>query len=309
MSELRARFRTEMILCGFSANTIDVYIRAIKQLSEFHNKNPLLLTDDQIRAYLLHLRQKRISIPTYNLAVAAIVKFYQLCAPKRVLPRLKQIMVPLVLPEVLSMEEVKRLLDAVISLKYKAILSLMFSAGLRIGECTRIQPRDIDSDRKLVHIRQAKGNKDRYAVIGDELIPLLRQYYVAYKPTTWLFEGAQKGQPLHVRSIQHVFRRAVKAAGITKKIRPHTLRHSFATNLFEQKCPLPAIQTFMGHKYLKSTLIYTHITPRSLADVVNPFDALMSKDEKAQKPCNEKQQKPTDGQKQEPSDGKEQKHD
>jgi site-specific recombinase XerD len=178
------------------------------------------------------------------------------------------------LPEVFSTEEVSRLLGCVTSLKYKAILSLMYSAGLRIGECTSLRPSDIDSKRMVVHVKNAKGKKDRYAILGKAALTLLRDYYKSYKPATWLFEGAVKGKQLHIRSIQKVFRRAVKDAGIKKPVTPHTLRHSFATHLLEQKCPLPAIQQFLGHTCIQSTLIYTHISPKALTDIVNPIDAL-----------------------------------
>lgn len=276
MTPNRQRFTEELKLHGFAANTIDVYVRAVRQLADCFNKNPASLSGEEIRSYLLHLQYKAISPQTYNIAVVAIQHFFNYCVPQRPTLKINQIPVPFNLPEVFSVEEVRRLLECVTSLKYKAILSLMYSAGLRIGECTYLRPTDIDSERMVVHVKDAKGNKDRYAILGKTALSLLRDYYKKYKPTTWLFEGAVKGKQLHVRSIQKVFKRAVVDAGIKKSVRPHTLRHSFATHLLEQKCPLPAIQQFLGHKCIKSTLIYTHVSPKTLSEIINPLDALDS---------------------------------
>lgn len=276
----RQRFYEELKLRGFSPNTIETYVRSVRQLADYFQRNPALLTDEQLRSYLLHLQHKPVSAPTYNIAVVAIHHFFKYCVATRPTPKIHQIPVSFNLPEVFSTEEVGRLLRHVGSLKYKAILSLMYSSGLRIGECTHLRPADIDIKRQFIHVRDAKGKKDRYVILGKTALHLLRQYYKTYKPQTWLFEGAQRGQRLHIRSIQKVFKRAVQDAGITKPVTPHTLRHSFATHLLEQKCPLPAIQQFLGHRCIKSTLIYTHISPKTLSDIINPLDALSAVDAK-----------------------------
>jgi integrase/recombinase XerD len=278
MTPLRQRFIEELKLRGQSPNTIDIYVRAVRQLFDYYHKTPLQCSAEEIRSYLLALQEKGVAARTYNVAVAAINRFYHYCCPQLHFPKIPLMTVPFHFPEVLSVDEVKRFLDCIVSLKYKAIFSLIYSSGLRAGECTGLRPGDIDSKRMLIHIRDAKGNKDRYAVIGNSAIELLREYFKAYRPTLWLFEGEPKEKQLHIRSLQKVFRRAILDAGIKKSVRPHTLRHSFATHLLEQKCPLPAIQRFLGHKNIRSTLIYTHITPTTLADIVNPLDALMTKD-------------------------------
>lgn len=274
MTPNRQIFTEELKLHGFSPNSIDVYVRAVRQLSEHFSRNPAFLSDEELRSYLLHLQKKSVAASTYNVAVVAIQHFFQYCTPKRPAPKINQIPVPLSLPEVFSVEETKRLLNSVTSLKYKAIFSLMYSAGLRIGECVNLQPSDIDNKRMLVHVKNAKGKKDRYTIMGNSALLLLREYYKTCKPTKWLFEGAKKGSQLHIRNIQKIFKQAVCAAGIKKTVTPHTLRHSFATHLLEQKCPLPAIQKFLGHKNIQSTLIYTHVSPKTIADIINPLDAL-----------------------------------
>lgn len=276
MSLLRVRFIEEMKLRGLSANTQDVYVRSVRMLSDYFRKDPLSLTDEELRQYLLQLREKRnLAAKSYNVHLAGISCFYESVSPERKLPQWRRIRPPFVLPEVFSAEEIRRLLAAVESLKYKTILSLIYAAGLRAGECVRLKAEDIDSQRMVIRIRQAKGNKDRETILGHHILSLLRQYYKTYKPKSWLFEGFPKTNPLHIRSIQRVFRKAVQKAGITKKVRPHTLRHSFATHLLEQRCPLPAIQGFLGHSNLSTTLIYAHISPKLLSEIENPLDLLM----------------------------------
>ena len=275
MTPNRQRFIEELKLHGLSANTIEVYVRAVRKLAECFKMPPSQLSDEDLRGYLLHLRYKPVAVSTYNVTVVAIQRFFKYCVPQRPAPRINQIPTPFTLPEVLSAEEVKRFLDCVTNIKYKTIFSLIYSAGLRISECASLRLSDIDSRRMLLHVRAAKGNRDRYVTLGKVALELLYRYYQACKPREYLFEsGVKKGNPIHIRSIQKVFRRAVKDAGITKTVRPHTLRHSFATHLLDQKCPLPAIQQLLGHKCIKSTLIYTHISPKTLADIVNPLDAL-----------------------------------
>jgi site-specific recombinase XerD len=280
MTALRTRFIEELRLRGRSENTIDIYVRSVRQLSEHYKRNLLLLTDQEVRSYLLSMLDRGIAVKTYNVSCVAIRRFFAYCAtPPRTILSIKIIRDPFSLPDVLSQEEVKSLLDCVTSLKYKTILSLMYSAGLRVGESTRLRVEDIDSDRMLIHIRQSKGNKDRFVILGQTALALLREYYLSYRPKSWLFVNDRTGKPLHVRSIQHVFTKAVADAKINKIVRPHTLRHSFATHLLEQRCSLPVIQNLLGHQNIKSTLIYTHITPAATAAIINPLDAITSKTE------------------------------
>ncbi len=276
MSALRVRFIEEMKLRGLSENTIDAYVRSVKFLSAYYRKSPIALTDEELRKYFLYLLEKRkLSAKSYNVHRASVHCFYEVITPERKLPYFKYIRPPFVLPEVFSASEVERFLNAVECLKYKAIFSLIYSAGLRAGECVRLKAEDIDSERMVIRVRQGKGKKDRNTILSHHALSLLRKYYKAYQPKHWLFEGFPKTKPLHIRSIQCIFRRAVKKAGITKNVRPHTLRHSFATHLLEQRCPLPAIQGFLGHSNLSTTLIYAHISPKLLSEIQNPLDLLM----------------------------------
>ena len=221
MSEARQRFIEELKLQGLSPNTIDVYVRSVRQLSEYCNKHPLNLTNEEIRRYLLYLRERKpYSVKSYNVAVAGIKQFYKLCQPMRSDVNFPVITPPFILPEVLSMEEVTQLLKSVFSTKYQTIFALMFSSGLRVGECVHLKPADIDSKRMLIRVQQSKRNKDRYTILGNAALGQLRSYFKTYQPKMWLFEGKPRQKPLHIRSVQKVFRKAISLAGIKKKYVP-----------------------------------------------------------------------------------------
>lgn len=178
------------------------------------------------------------------------------------------------LPQVLSLDEVKRLLGSIHNLKHKALLSLIYSAGLRIGEAIDLKLTDIDSKRMLIHIKMAKGKKDRYTLLSPSFLKLLREYYKVYQPKVYLFEG-QNGRQYTSSSAQMILKKAVKKAGITKpKITLHTLRHSFATHLLESGTDLRYIQTLLGHSSPKTTMIYTHVSEQGIQKIKNPFDTL-----------------------------------
>lgn len=177
------------------------------------------------------------------------------------------------LPEILSSNDVKAMLDSILNLKHKTLLSLVYSAGLRIGEALSIRITDIDSTRMVIHIKSAKGNKDRYTLLSKNFLDLLRLYYKAYKPKDLLFEG-QDGALYSRSSAQSILKKAAKKANITKPITLHTLRHSFATHLLENGTDIRYIQTLLGHSSPKTTMIYTHVSETSLRNIKNPFDNL-----------------------------------
>ena len=177
------------------------------------------------------------------------------------------------LPVVLSTYEIKSILNSITNLKHKTLLSLLYSAGLRIGEAINLQITDIDSKRMLIHIKQAKGKKDRYTLLSPAFVTILRLYYKAYKPTKYLFEG-QKKEKYSNASAQRVLKIAVQKAGIKKNITLHSLRHSFATHLLEKGTDIRYIQELLGHSSPKTTMIYTHVTETSLKNIKNPFDDL-----------------------------------
>lgn len=176
------------------------------------------------------------------------------------------------LPVVLSLEEVKALINATENLKHKTLLSLIYSGGLRIGEAIDIKIQDIDSKRMLIHIKNAKGKKDRYTLLSQSFLELLRIYYKSYKPKKYLFEG-QFSEQYTSTSAQKVLRNAAEKIGLQKKITLHSLRHSFATHLLENGTDLRYIQELLGHSSPKTTMIYTHVSETSIKKINNPFDS------------------------------------
>jgi site-specific recombinase XerD len=183
------------------------------------------------------------------------------------------------LPAVLSKEEVAKILDSVDNIKHKAVLMLTYSAGLRVGEVVRLKPEDIDGKRMLIHIKGAKGRKDRYTLLSRTALEILRQYWRKYKPEKWLFGGAKEGRHLSIRSVDKIFRNACDKDGINKDVSVHTLRHSFATHLLEGGTDLRYIQELLGHVHSKTTEIYTHVSTKSISKIQSPLDTLDLKKE------------------------------
>ena len=178
------------------------------------------------------------------------------------------------LPEVLSLEDIKSILNHTHNLKHKTLLSLVYSAGLRIGEAINLRITDIDSKRMLIHVKMAKGKKDRYTLLSPLFLQLLKEYYRVYKPKDYLFEG-QDGGRYTASSAQVVLKNSVRLAGISgRRITLHTLRHSFATHLLESGTDLRYIQTLLGHSSPKTTMIYTHVSESRIQNIKNPFDSL-----------------------------------
>jgi integrase/recombinase XerD len=178
------------------------------------------------------------------------------------------------LPNVLSKEEVKAILQAHTNIKHRTMLSLIYACGLRRGELINLQPTDVQSNRGLLLIRQGKGKKDRVVSLSDKTIEMLREYYKMYKPQTWLFEGQNKGEQYSEQSLQLVLKQALKKIAITKPVTLHWLRHSYATHLLENGTDLRYIQELLGHKSSKTTEIYTHVSNKSLQKIKSPFDDL-----------------------------------
>jgi len=178
------------------------------------------------------------------------------------------------LPNVLSKEEIKQLLEAPRSLKHRTMLSLIYSCGLRRSELLNLKPTDIDANRMLIIIRQAKGKKDRIVPLSPKILDMLRQYYKSYKPEQWLFEGQYPGTPYSERSLQKVLDQAAEKAGINKPVTLHWLRHSYATHLLEAGTGLRHIQEILGHKSSRTTEIYTHVSTTGIQNIASPFDSL-----------------------------------
>jgi site-specific recombinase XerD len=269
-----AEFIKTMTLKNYAQNTIRTYKSMMQEFLEYYRDlDPAKITEVQIRDYLLHLIEDRnVSISYQNQSINAIKFYYEhiLGRPVRTYyiqrPKKEKI-----LPNVLSEEEVLLILNSTDNLKHKTILSLIYSAGLRRGELINMKINDIDSKRMYVIIRQGKGRKDRYSILSEKVLELLRWYVKQYKPVEWLFEGQFGGQ-YGASSIQHILKDAVAVSKIRKKVTVHTLRHSFATHLLERGTDIRYIQELLGHQSSKTTEIYTHMTQRGLGKIKSPLD-------------------------------------
>lgn len=180
------------------------------------------------------------------------------------------------LPVVLSPSEVKRIFNATVNIKHKAILMTIYGAGLRVSEAANLKISDIDSSNMQIHIRQGKGKKDRYCMLSPMILNILREYYKYYHPKEWLFQGSTPNKPISSRTIERVFEISKKKSGITKNATVHTLRHSFATHLLESGVDVYHIQQLMGHSSVKTTSIYIHLQRKDVLNIKSPLDTLMS---------------------------------
>ena len=211
---------------------------------------------------------------TLNQAINAVKFYYGSMLKKKFVYEVKRPRKDRKLPTVLSKEDVTKIINSVDNLKHKALLMLVYSAGLRVGEVVRLNPEDIDSDRMLIHIKGAKGRKDRYTMLSEIALAVIREYRSQYKPEKWLFEGARAGRYLSTRTVEKILEHACKKAAIRKDVSVHTLRHSFATHLLEGGTDLRYIQELLGHKDSKTTEIYTHVSTKSIGKIKSPLDTL-----------------------------------
>jgi integrase/recombinase XerD len=273
MSSLRADFIGRLQLKGFTQRTITNYVASVAALSAFHKCSPLTMTQEQIRMFYLHeINDKKMAARTVNLHMAALKTFYNLMAPgSTVMDGITRLKCPQHLPVILTIAEVRRIIDCLHNLKHKAIIALMYSSGLRLSECLILKPNHIESQQMKIRVEQGKGKKDRYTILSNEALTYLREYFTAYRPKEWLFEGPH-GQ-LSKRTFGHIIEKASIKAGINKRVTPHTLRHCFATHLLEQGVALQVIQKLLGHSDIKTTTIYTHVSSVMLDKVISPLDA------------------------------------
>ncbi|MCK4655191.1 MAG: site-specific integrase [Candidatus Cloacimonetes bacterium] len=263
-------------LKNYSVPTIKTYRLHFQRFLKYYQNTKLeAITHEQIRKYLLYLvEEKKYSTSAQNQAINSIKFYYEKVLGKPIekyyVPRPRK---EKKLPEVLSEEEVTKILKQIHNLKHKCIIYLIYSAGLRLTEVVHLKISDIKSDRKQIFIRSAKGNKDRYVILSETILILLRDYYKQYQPVKWLFEG-RHGEQFSKRAIQKIFKNAVIRSGVNKPATIHTLRHSFATHLLEHGTDLRYVQHLLGHKNLKTTERYTHVSKKAINKIKSPLDEL-----------------------------------
>ena len=260
----------------YSTNTIDSYTFMFKEFINYYPDKELGdITEEEIIGYLQYLvTERKISTSYQNQAINAIKFYYErVLGGRRKVYLIERPREEKFLPEVLSQEEVTALLNAIDNLKHKAVLMTIYSGGLRISELINLKIKDIDSNRMQIRIEQGKGKKDRYTLLGQKTLEVLRSYVKQYQPREWLFEGVNYG-PFSETSIKKALKTALEKTKITKHVTPHTLRHSFATHLLESGTDLRYIQSLLGHQSTKTTEIYTHITVKGFDQIKNPLDRL-----------------------------------
>lgn len=263
---------------NYSRKTIKTYALHLERFFQLSGLPEAALRHDDLALYVEKLRRD-LGISRSFLAqlVAALQLYYEVIHPALPNPG-KHIKLPkkeVRYPDVLSEDEVRRIFDAVSNLKHRLLLMLVYSAGLRVSEVVSLKTTDLDFDRRMIKVRQGKGAKDRYVMLSSSIAEIYRQYRTSIMIRDWLFPGATPGTHLTARSAQAVFYSAAAKAGIMKDVSIHSLRHSFATHLLEHGTDIRYIQELLGHKSSKTTEIYTHISPRSIAKVTSPLDRIM----------------------------------
>jgi integrase/recombinase XerD len=272
-----AHFKNYLKSQRYSPNTIKTYTEALGVFFQFHsNKAPEKLEiEDIIHFNTGYILRKNLSASYQNQVINAIKLFYRNRFNRFMnLDNIQRPRREKRLPNVLSKQEIKAILEAPTNLKHRALLSLIYACGLRRSEVLNLTLKDVLSDRNLLFIRQSKGKKDRVVPISHKIIEMLRDYYKAFKPKTWLFEGQYTGEQYSERSLQLVLKQALQKAGNKKPVSLHWLRHSYATHLLESGTDLRYIQELLGHSSSRTTEIYTHVSTQNLQQIRSPFDDL-----------------------------------
>jgi integrase/recombinase XerD len=269
MSALRQKMIEDMQLKGLAVRTQEAYVNAVLQLSRRFKKSPDNIDEEELREYFLYLKtEKQVAESTFSIALCGIKFFYEQTLKKEwqtlqlVRPDRKK-----KLPVVFSVAEVKQVLACVYRFQYLVCLHTIYACGLRLLEGTRLRVKDIDSDRKMLHVVQGKGGKDRYVPLPDHTLMLLRQHWITHRNPTWMFPSRSGSAPMSESGLQRAFQAALRESGVHKDASVHTLRHSYATHLLEAGIDLRIIQTYLGHASPSTTAIYTHLTSVTEAQV------------------------------------------
>ena len=270
-------FKRWLISKRYSDSTIGTYLDALKTFLRYYAHKPIAeITNDDLILFNNHyIMANHFSASYQNQVVNSVKLFFRTIEDKKLQPELvHRPNRPKLLPNVLSKEEIKLILNAHGNIKHKAMLSLIYSCGLRRSELLNLKIKDIDSARHLILIKQAKGKKDRIVPLSDKILGLLREYFLAYKPKEWLFEGQDKNKQYDDASLAAVLKQSVEKCNINKPVTLHWLRHSYATHLLENGTDLRYIQEILGHSRSTTTEIYTHVSTKGIQKVVSPFDSL-----------------------------------
>lgn len=284
MTPLRQKMIEDMQLRGLSTRTQDAYVRVVRQLAEHYGKPPDQLSEEELRQYFLYLQNERkLSSSSCRVALCGVKFLYEITL-ERGWPTLEMVrpVKEKKLPVILSQGEVKRILACLRQPVYRTCLGTIYSCGLRLLEGVQLQVQQIDSERQMLHLRQAKGRRDRYVPVPVRTLALLRSYWCSHRNPVWLFPTtksngmATASRPRNESGVQKAFRKALEESGVNKAASVHTLRHSWATHLLEAGVNLRLIQEWLGHKSLNTTAIYTHLTIKAQQQAGQVIDELMA---------------------------------
>ena len=276
MGILRTRMEQDLVVRGRSEHTRRAYLRAVADLARYHHRSPDQLSDSEVQQYLRYLIDERcFAWASCRQTVGALRFFYEVTLGR---PR-RDFSIPLPkaakrLPQVLSREEVARVLEGTQNLKHRALLMTTYAAGLRVSEVVRLRVSDIDSERMLIRVEQGKGMKDRDTLLSPRLLTELRRYDRVYRPREWVFADRRKNAPMDPRSAGRIYPAAKQRAGIHKAGGIHTLRHSCATHLLESGIDVVSIQRLLGHANVETTAHSLHVTPQRVGQQASPLDLL-----------------------------------
>jgi len=280
MTTLRQRMLEDLRIRNYAPGTVECYVRSVAEFAKHFNKSPDQLGPEEIRSWQLHLlNEKRVRISTYIQAVCGLRFFYRHTLHRKIdiehlpLPRYEK-----KLPVILSGNEVKALLEAPRNLGHRAILAVLYGAGLRVSEATNLKVSDLDRERKIIRVNDGKGNKDREVMYSDALRDVLVAYWRWKRPADWLFPGGKADCPLTTKAVFLTCKNAARLAGIGKPVHPHSLRHAFATHLLDDGVSLPVIQVLLGHSNLKTTARYLHVSDAAIHAARSPLEMLGSLD-------------------------------
>jgi len=281
ISPLRQRMIDDMTLRKLNPKTQAGYLRAVIKFSLFFGRSPALASPEDLRTFQLQQVEQGVSSTTINATLSGLTFFFGVTLDRpSALKRMSRVRQPQKLPQVLSLEEVERLLAGSRNPKHRAALAVAYGAGLRASEVVHLKIADIDSERMIVRVNQGKGRRDRYAMLSPSLLELLRAWWRQGHAQGkmlqggWLFPGRNPINPLSTRQLNTVCHLAARVAGLDKRISMHTLRHSFATHLLENKVDIRVIQVLLGHRKLETTARYSHVATRTLSEVTSPLEQL-----------------------------------
>ena len=276
MDAVREQMMKDLQLKGITPRTQKKYLREVKIMADYFAKPLEELGEKEVKDYLVHmLETRRLSRGTYRGYVAGIKFLYRTTLNREeVVEKIQYPRAKKTLPVVLDLAEIKAMLSVTENLKHRALLTITYSAGLRVSEAACLKVTDIDSKRMMVRVQQGKGRKDRYSILSQTALELLRRYWRQYRPKEWLFEGQKEGTHICYPAMRNIFVESMKRAGITKPANPHTLRHSFATHLIEAGTSLHHVQLLLGHRSPTTTTVYLHVSKMNLAQVSSPLDSI-----------------------------------